>query len=223
VLRSFVGETASVADLERSLARWYDQAMGRVTGWYRRKLVLVSLATAAVVALLFNADMIGMARNIWLDGEVRDLIRRSADTTAARCSLPEIRAGDRPACSVEELMLTIEARRRLPLGWHPDAMPLARNSCPEGDLFRRTRDEQRRVAEDASRAADERTEAEARWRRAETQLSAACSPRVMSYLVWLFGLALSTLVLAFVALFWFDLLKRLIGMRSAGNPPPAEA
>jgi hypothetical protein len=223
VLRNFVGDSASLAELEGHLARWYDQAMTRVSGWYRRKLVAISLATAAAVALLFNADTIGMARTIWLDGEIRDVIRRSADTTAGRCSLSEIREGERPACSVEELVQTIEARRRLPLGWSAEAMPLARNSCPEGDAPRRAREEARRVVDDAARPAPERVEAEARLRRAQSQLAAACAPGVGNYLLWLFGIALTMLVLAFGAMFWFDLLKRLVMMRSTGNPPAAQS
>lgn len=223
VLNSFVAENASVADLERHLARWYDQAMIRVSGRYRKKLLAITLAVAAAVALLFNADTIGMARTIWLDGEIRDVIRRSADTTAARCSLSEIRAGDRPACSIEELILTMEARRRLPLGWYADAMPLSRGACPEGDPLRRARDEARRIADDAGRPLEERTEADVRLKRAEAQLATACAPRVMSYLFWLLGIALSVVVLSLGAIFWFDVLKRFVAMRISGNPPPAES
>lgn len=222
VLKSFVtAEGTTVTELEAHLVNWYDQAMTRVAGWYRRKIMTITLGVAAAVVLLFNADTVGMARNIWIDGEIRDVIRRSADTTAARCSLTEIRAGDRPACSVDELIQTIEARRRLPLGWYADAMPLSRGLCPEGDLLRRTRDEARRIAGDAARPVDERTEADVRLRRAESQLASACAPKVMDYVLWLFGIALSVLALSLFTLFWFDVLKRFVAMRSSGGPPAA--
>jgi hypothetical protein len=137
VLKSFVTtEGTTVAELEAHLARWYEQAMGRVSGWYRRKVAAIALGVAVAAALLFNADTIGMARNIWIDGEIRDVIRRAADTTAGRCTLAEIRAGERPGCSVDELVLTIDSRRRLPLGWYADAMPLARNFCPRAEAQR---------------------------------------------------------------------------------------
>src|SRR5262249_17438697 len=165
---------------------------------------------------------IGRARNIWLDGEIRDMIRRSADTSAARCSLGEIRAGERPGCSVDELVQTIEARRRLPLGWHADAIPLSRGLCPEGDVARRARDEARRVAGDASRTVEERTEADVRLKRAETQLATACAPRAMDYVLWVLGIALTVAALSLFTPFWFDLLKRFVMMRGAGNPPAAE-
>lgn len=222
VLKSFVtAEGTTVSELEAHLVNWYEQAMTRVSGWYRRKIMTITLGVAAAVVLLFNADTIGMARNIWIDGEIRDVIRRSADTTASRCSLTEIRSGDRPACSIDELIQTIDARRRLPLGWYADAMPLARSLCPEGDVLRRTRDEARRTAGDGARPVEERTEADVRLRRAESQLSSACAPKVMDYVLWLFGIALSVLALSLFALFWFDVLKRFVGMRSTGGPPKA--
>lgn len=222
VLKSFVtAEGATIGELEAFLARWYEQAMGRISGWYRRKVAMVALGAATAAALLFNADTIGMARNVWLDNEIRDVIRRAADSTAGRCTPAEIRAGDRPGCSVEELIETIDSRRRLPLGWYADAMPLARNSCPEGAALRHTRDEGRRIARDNTRPVAERAEAELRASRAEARLAGLCAPRPMDYLLWLFGIGLSVVALALFALIWFDVLKRFVTVRSAGNPPPA--
>ncbi len=222
VLKSFVtAEGTTIGELEAFLARWYDQAMGRVSGWYRRKVAMIALGVAAAAALLFNADTIGMARNIWLDNEIRDVIRRAADSTAGRCTPAEIRAGDRPGCSIEELVQTIESRRRLPLGWYDDAMPLARNFCPEGAVLRHARDEGRRIAGDNTRPVAERAEAELRASRADVRLASACAPRVMDYLLWLFGIGLSIAAIALFALIWFDALKRFVTLRSAGNPPPA--
>jgi hypothetical protein len=223
VLQSFVtAEGATVGELEAHLARWYDQAMARVSGWYRKKLAAIALGVAAAAAILFNADTIGMARNIWLDGEIRDVIRRAADTTAGRCTLTEIRSGERPGCSIGELIQTIEARRHLPLGWHADAMPLARGLCPEADVLRHARDEARRIAGDAARPVGERTEADARMKRAEAQLATACAPRITDYVLWLIGIALTAIALALFALIWFDVLRRFVTLRSSGNPPAAE-
>lgn len=220
VLKSFVGATGStLVELETHLARWYDAAMTRVSGWYRRKLAAIALAAAAAAALLFNADTIGMARTIWFDGEIRDVIRRAADVTAQRCSLQEIRAGDNPACSIDVLVQTIEARRRLPVGWYADAMPIARAVCPEGDTMRRTRDEAARLTEDRSRQADERAAARARLERAETHLALACAPRAGDYALWVAGILLSIVAIWFSALFWFDVLKRFMTLRGAGAPP----
>ncbi len=222
VLKGFVtADGATVAELEAHLARWYEQAANRLTGWYRRKMMAITLGVAAVVALLFNADTIGMARNIWIDGEIAQMIQRAAATAAQRCSITDLKAGDRPECSTENLIETLQARRRLPLGWYADAMPLARGLCPEGDLLRRARDEARRIAGDAGRPVDERTEADTRLKRAEAQLATACAPYVLDYLRWVIGIALTVLALSLFTLFWFDVLRRFVTLRSSGNPSAA--
>ncbi len=222
VLRAFITSgTATVEELERHLARWYDQAMLRVSGWYRRKMQLITFGVAALLALAFNADSIGMARTIFLDRDLRDMIQHVAQAAAQRCSLPDVRSGDAASCSVEELARTIEARRRLPIGWYDEAMPLARAVCPEGNLLRRTRDEARRVAEDAARTAEERTQAEGTVRRTEAQLSTACAPSAAGYGFWLLGLIITGIAVSFGATLVFDLLKRIMSLRTTGAPPPA--
>lgn len=85
------------------------------------------------------------------------------------------------------------------------------------------RDEARRIAGDAARPVAERAEAEVRGNRAESQLAAACAPRPMDYLLWLFGIGLSVLALSFFATVWFDVLKRFVTLRGAGHPPPRDA
>ena len=44
----------------------------------------------------------------------------------------------------------------------------------------------------------------------------------MDYVLWLVGLALTVLALSLFAMFWFDLLKRFTGVRSAGPPTHVE-
>jgi hypothetical protein len=210
-----------VADLERHLANWYDAAMVRVSAWYRRKVAGIALAAAAVVAVLFNADTLGMARTIWVDTEVRDVIRRAADAAAQRCTLQELRSGDNPACSIDTLLQTLQTRRRLPLGWSADAMPLARAACPDGDTLRRGRDDARRIAEDPNRPSEERATAEARLRRVLTEIAAACAPGPMDYLLWAAGIVLTVVGLWLGALLWFDVLKRFVTLRTSGEPPRA--
>ena len=222
VLKSFVGaEGVAPVELESHLVRWYDAAMARASGWYRRKIALIVLAAAAAVALLFNADTIGMARNIWFDHEIRDVIRRTADVTAQRCSLQEICSGENPACSVDVLLQTIDSRRRLPIGWYADTMPIARAICPDGDPMRRTRDEARRITEDYNRPPDERTAAQARLKRARAQVALACAPRPTDYVLWVIGILISTVAIGFAAMFWFDVLKRFMMVRATGNPSPS--
>ncbi|WPZ33475.1 peptidoglycan-binding domain-containing protein [Thalassobaculum sp. OXR-137] len=47
------------------IEEWYDDAMDRVTGWYRRRSQGWILAVAALAAVLFNLDTLEIARAIW--------------------------------------------------------------------------------------------------------------------------------------------------------------
>jgi hypothetical protein len=105
-------------DLERfrhSVETWYDDAMGRVSGWYRRRIGKWLWFWAIVLVLALNADTIQIARTLWTDAPVRAAVvaeaQRAADqgqaATAADASNLQQVAGN-----VQDLQSL-----RVPLGW----------------------------------------------------------------------------------------------------------
>ncbi|MCM3922290.1 hypothetical protein ND748_11555 [Frankia sp. AiPs1] len=54
------------------LARWYDEAMDRLSGWYKRRIAVFLLAYAIVLVAVFNLDAVAVSRALWQDGTVRD-------------------------------------------------------------------------------------------------------------------------------------------------------
>jgi hypothetical protein len=63
----------------QSLERWYDDAMERVSGWYRRRVQKVLLVLSLLVALLLNADTLQIARGLWNDPSVRSSLVKQAE------------------------------------------------------------------------------------------------------------------------------------------------
>ncbi|MEX1253908.1 MAG: hypothetical protein WEE64_06155 [Dehalococcoidia bacterium] len=55
----------------RIVEAWYDDAMQRVTGWYKRNAQVIIVILALAVAGTLNADSIAIARVLWRDGTVR--------------------------------------------------------------------------------------------------------------------------------------------------------
>jgi hypothetical protein len=51
--------------LQADLARWFDDAMDRVSGWYARTARWIGLGVAALVVILMNVDTIRIAGTIW--------------------------------------------------------------------------------------------------------------------------------------------------------------
>jgi hypothetical protein len=62
-----------------SMEKWYDEAMERVTGWYKRYSQAFTLILAFVVALALNADTFQIGKAIYRDQALRDSLVRMAD------------------------------------------------------------------------------------------------------------------------------------------------
>ena len=70
--------TADVADdLEQWRKRvetWFEETMGRVSGWYKRRIRGIVFGFAVVVTLALNADAVRMAVTLWRDKAVREAV-----------------------------------------------------------------------------------------------------------------------------------------------------
>ncbi len=88
-----VGESISavLADSRQLLATdqqkiqaWYDDAMDRVSGWYKRRTALWIWILAMVLTLALNADSIVMAKKLWTNQAVRSAVVESARARSQR-------------------------------------------------------------------------------------------------------------------------------------------
>jgi len=80
-LGGVVGEGGSVS--EASLAKWYDQHMDRVSGWYKRHTQSVVLAVAIVLTVVTNADTVGLIHRLWTDSALRAAVVEAAKARIA--------------------------------------------------------------------------------------------------------------------------------------------
>lgn len=55
----------------KNVEDWYNDAMERVSGWYKRKTQGILLILALIVAIAFNADSLMLARAFWADPNLR--------------------------------------------------------------------------------------------------------------------------------------------------------
>lgn len=127
---------ALIQDTERDLdtakkriEAWYDDAMDRVTGWYKRHTQVWTVIVALILAVAINADTVQIARRLWTDPTLRSQVVEEAKARAAkpRPSVaveykdldplkPTVKgAGDTVSQSEQALLGQV-------LGWHPDAM-----------------------------------------------------------------------------------------------------
>lgn len=117
--------TADLGALRESLQSWFDDAMDRASGWYKRRIRAISLGVALVVAVIFNADTIQIATRLWEDPGLRvavaDVAARVADQCAEYATPSECPA-------LADLPLLEAKLRGFPMGWQSGAvadLPLA--------------------------------------------------------------------------------------------------
>lgn len=118
-----VGAQDNMQAFEASVARWYDDHMARVSGWYKRHVRWISLSVGLVLVILFNLDAIRIADSLYSDQAVRGSVVTQA-TRAASC-------GDKPpATCLADLQAKIGLFRLggLPVGW-AGAPVCAQRSC----------------------------------------------------------------------------------------------
>ena len=65
VMRGLYGRARDLQQFQDMLAGWFDNAMARMSGAYKRRQLLISLLLALLLAILFNIDSIHLFRTLW--------------------------------------------------------------------------------------------------------------------------------------------------------------
>jgi hypothetical protein len=100
-----------IEKLRDSVANWFDHAMDRVSGLYKRWLKYISFGIGLAVALAINADSVSVAKALWHDPTVRAQIASTAEHTEIKSTASD--ASKTLKSSLDDL----EQLRGFPLGW----------------------------------------------------------------------------------------------------------
>lgn len=196
----------SIGAFRKRVEHWFDQAMDRVTGVYKRRLQLISLAIGILLAGAGGVDTVTLANALMHDGALRQATVAAA-VAASQSPPPAIKPAPPPAPSplsasepqVKAATATVAQALdqltvlKLPIGLdylieHAPKLSPNQNSQPE--------------------------------------ICAAppCSPVTarqvtMYWLLRVLGILFTGLALSFGAPFWFDVMSKLVNVRSAGPRP----
>jgi len=83
-LRALSGATSAALPEEKALERWFDDAMDRVSGWYKRKAKWISLGIAAVVVAGLNVSALRVADHLSAEPTVRAAVVAKAEAAASK-------------------------------------------------------------------------------------------------------------------------------------------
>jgi hypothetical protein len=108
-LNSVVGSaSAKVDEAGKQIEAWFDSAMERLSGKYKRYTQRITLALAALLVVLTNADSISLTQKLWAQPALR-----VAATVLAEGHLEACKGQDQKRC----LASAAQTAQELPIGW----------------------------------------------------------------------------------------------------------
>lgn len=163
-LRPLINAANGSLDRARlNIEKWYDEAMERAIGWYKRKLQTMTFCVALCVVLITNADTLMILNRLWSDPTQRAAITAQASRLNTEPQPQNARQLDKATQDVAAGLL----------GWAPP------------------------------RANDPRSLPSNEW----------------GWLMKSIGLIISAFAVSLGAPFWFDMLNKIMNIRSAGASP----
>ena len=211
--------TDTLGALQNAIALWYDEAMDRLTGQYKRQSSHWLLGLGAGVALLLNADSIRLAYVLSTDEPLRTSIAIYATTLAGTNDLGGATSFVIPPNPVRPVVSAPVRTNAV-----PTAAPVGPGSTNELQTFR----------VDLANQIRELQKVQAMGFPIGWQLNAAVdfAPVLsraahsgpgwgfLAVLLKLIGLATTALAVSLGAPFWYDILNKLVSLRGAGRRPP---
>lgn len=117
-------------DLEKTLQnieKWYDAAMDRVSGWYKRRTQTWIFLLALGMSILLNADTFMLARSFYRD----PALRASVVAVAPQLASQPISENPEKKAKWEKEFFTVAGKLSLPLGWDYESTDSALSLKPQ--------------------------------------------------------------------------------------------
>lgn len=201
-----------------NIETWFNDSMERVSGWYKRRTQMLLLIWAAGVTIGTNADTLVIAKTLWRDPALRQALVERAEGYVATQQRPvgapvTLAADEAPpppalppdqqaevdfieASAQYDAALADLAELQLPIGWDDPTPPA------EGETSLRLVTD---TASDDWPGAIWESGGLQRWLQAADEHS--------------IGWLLTILAVSMGAPFWFDMLNRIMSVRTAGKAP----
>jgi hypothetical protein len=184
----------------KNIETWFNNSMTRLSGWYKRKAQLVAFLIGLFLAILLNVDSINVATSLWREPTLRQaLVENASAFIQENETLPPGEAGQSGAEIVKNLQQELEALT-IPFGWETETYILKQGEkCQIIPLS-----------------------AGAIWGLRSGDACKKISNVPADSTAWLgkfAGILITAMAAAQGAPFWFDILKKLVNVRSSGPNP----
>jgi len=192
-----------VATTRVNLESWFNDAMDRLSGTYKRKTQVTAFIIGLILALLLNVDSISVATSLWREPTLRQAIIAQAQSY----TLPAASQGSTATVSPLQNILALETQLQalnIPFGWTFASFNTAGHQCSLLPI------KAGQIWGIPSR---------------DSQAQPVClrfsnlPPDSISWLVKLLGMLMTAAAAAQGAPFWFDILGKLVNVRGTGTNP----
>jgi len=183
--------------LHENVAAWFDNAMDRVSGVYKRHLKQVSFFVGMVLVLIVNADTLIVTQSLWGDASLRAAMVQSA---SALLATTKESGGANPAPPSQQTTQTGAA------------------SAPQSSGTASLDDRVKAVIREVGKAEQELRPLPLGWNRASMPKEFTWT-LLFIFVAKVVGLFLTAIAISLGAPFWFDLLSMFMRVRGTGDKP----
>ena len=113
-----------VVAFQRNLEQWYNDAMDRVSGWYKRYTQRALIGIGLLLAIALNVSSVRVARTLWLDRDARQaMVNAAGDYAKSNPTVANSAATADPGKLKAQLQSDVDTFSEvttsslLPLGW----------------------------------------------------------------------------------------------------------
>jgi hypothetical protein len=117
-------DAAALGKFRCNLENWYNDAMDRVSGWYKKYTQKILLVIGLLLAITFNVDSVRLGRTLWFDKDARQGLVNAAgtyvekNTPAAAPDAPSAKDGLRNQMEKTVTAFNeVSSQYLLPVGW----------------------------------------------------------------------------------------------------------
>jgi len=181
-----------IAKVRKAVEQWFDGAMDRASGWYKRRTQALLFTIGLLTAVVLNVDALHILHRLTSDKTFRDVVVNRA--AAAKAPAPASSAGDELA-RIRLARGELEAVT-MPIGWESPTAAGADSQLWPTQFCSASADDQGRLAE-----------------------TCAFGRNPVYAIVRIgFGWLVTALAVMLGAPFWFDVLNRIMVIRSTVKP-----
>ena len=176
-----------------NVEKWFDHNMGSASGWYKENALTMAFLIGLGLAVAFNVDTINITERLWREPTIRQALVAQADTY-------QLQPGTANITQVPGFFDSLA----MPIGW--TTIPTVdQTACQHAVTFT--------------------AEAEVAFRVGNECRALVNIPPVNDIFGWvikILGFVLSAFAARQGAPFWFDMLKKLVNLRSSIQSPSQE-